>query len=102
MIVAALVVAACGQLPRPFAHDGGEITMPDELRPADGAGVVVDATRCSAALGGAVIAALHDIEVPASAAGGNLGSLWLNCHVVSGYEFGWTLSDAEGATLGEF
>lgn len=95
-----LVLGACGPLPRPFAHETAD---PDVLRPADAAGVIVDASRCHEKLGGAVVASLRDAHVPASAAGGNLGSLWLNCEIsADGAALGWTLSDAEGATLGEF
>ena len=103
LVVLALVLGACGQLPQPFAHDAGDATAPTALRPADVAGVVVDGSRCDPALGGAVVNALGDAHVPASAAGGNLGSLWLNCYSgAGGAAFVWTLSDAQGATLGEF
>jgi hypothetical protein len=100
VFVLVLALGACGPLPRPFAHVDAD---PEALRPTAGAGVVVDATRCPNGLGAAVIEALRDAEVPASAAGGNLGSLWLNCEIGAGdATLGWTLSDAQGATLGEF
>ncbi|MFP6744909.1 MAG: hypothetical protein VCB77_06950 [Alphaproteobacteria bacterium] len=96
----ALALGACGPLPRPFAHVDAD---PEALRPADGAGVMVDATRCPNGLGAAVIEALRDAEVLASAAGGNLGSLWLICEGgADSATLGWTLSDAQGATLGKF
>lgn len=98
-----MVLGACGQLPQPFAHNDGDATAPTSLRPADATGVVVDGSRCDPTLGAAVINALGDAHVPASAAGGNLGSLWLNCDSgASGAAFVWTLSGAQGATLGEF
>ena len=98
-----LVLGACGQLPQPFAHDAGDATAPAALRPADATGVVVDGSRCPKHLSAVVIKALTDVDVPASAAGGNLGSLWLNCEGgADGGTFGWVLSDAQGATLGEF
>lgn len=98
-----LALGACGQLPQPFAHDAGDATAPTALRPADATGVVVDGSPCDPTLGAAVIDALGDAQVPASAAGGNLGSLWLNCDSgIGGATFVWTLSDAQGETLGEF
>ncbi len=100
-----LVLGACGQLPQPFAHDGDETTTPEVMRPADGAGVVVDASRCAgasaAALADAVIDALRRNEVPAGSTGGNRGSLRLTCAEGNG-ALGWTLTGADGATLGDF
>ena len=52
----ALALGACGPLPRPFAHVDAD---PEALRPADGAGIIVDATRCPNGLGAAVIEALR-------------------------------------------
>ena len=98
-------MGACGQLPQPFAHDGDETTTPEVMRLADGAGVVVDASRCAgasaAALTAAVVDALRRNEVPAGSTGGNRGSLRLTCAEGNG-ALGWTLTDADGATLGDF
>ena len=67
LVAVALFLGACGQLPQPFARDGDEITTPEAMHPADGAGVVVDASRCAAAaapaLADAVIDALRHLGV---------------------------------------
>lgn len=105
LVAVALFLGACGQLPRPFARDGDEITTPEAMHPADGAGVVVDASRCAAAaapaLADAVVDALRLSEVPAGSTGGNRGSLRLTCAETDG-ALGWTLTGADGATIGAF
>lgn len=104
-LAGALFLSACGRLPQPFAHDGDETTTPEVMRPADGAGVVVDAARCAAAaapaLADAVVDALRRNEVPASSTGGNRGSLRLTCAEGDG-ALGWTLTGADGAAIGDF
>lgn len=104
-LAGALFLSACGRLPQPFAHDGDETTMPEVMRPADGAGVVVDAARCAGAaapaLADAVVDALRRNEVPAGSTGGNRGSLRLTCAEGDG-ALGWTLAGADGATIGDF
>ena len=107
VVAGALALAACGQLPRPFASDPDEPSPPDLLRPADGAGVVVDASRCAgdsaAALNEAVIAALVRHEVPAAGTGGNRGSMRLVCaESGGGATLRWALDGADGAPLGAF
>ena len=109
MLAAALVLGACGQLPQPFAHDADDETPTELMRPGDGAGLVIDASQCSGVpaptLTDAVIEALRRNEVPAVAVGGNRGSLWLLCHdgeAGDGSVLAWTLSAADGATIGGF
>lgn len=109
LVAGTLFLAACGQLPRPFARDADDEIPTELLRPADGAGLVVDASQCTGvsapALTDAVIEALRRNEVPAVAVGGNQGSLWLLCHDAAtggGGALAWILSDADGATIGGF
>ncbi|HEY5597835.1 MAG TPA: hypothetical protein VIK47_03425, partial [Kiloniellales bacterium] len=77
LIVAAAVLAACGQIPRPFQpeHKGGNALL--ELR--DAAGIVVQPIAGSPTDGGQVLAEamaahLRDRAIPATTGGGNLGS----------------------------
>lgn len=77
LIVAGAVLAACGQIPRPFQpeHKGGNALL--ELR--DAAGIVVEPVVGTPGAGGqalaeAVAAALRDRAIPAATGGGNLAS----------------------------
>lgn len=105
MLVAA-VLAACGQLPRPFQPDL-KVPWADAPGLADGAGVVVEAGGCAMGpiFAESVAAALRARDVPAAAEGGNRASLRLVCR--PGASGGapvliWQLLADDGAPLGIF
>lgn len=83
-LVAALLVAACGPLPRPFEH---EASVPNELLVLpDHVGVIVRPVRglepeASGALAEALAEALRRSDIVASTRGGNAASYGLDSHV---------------------
>ncbi len=105
-LAAIFLVAACGQLPRPFAPD---LKAPWTGAPqlADGAGVVVQAAQCAPGpeLAESVAAALRARDVPAATGGGNQASFRLVCSPGAGGGapvLSWRLLAADGASLGVF
>ncbi len=95
----ALALAACGNLPRPFAPESKTVSPANSLLPADGAGVVVDGARCPPSAD-AVVAALRQRHVPATVGPGNRGSLRLVCKGDAA-EKTWLLIAAGNRRLGE-
>ncbi len=104
-MLAALALAACGALPRPFAPDATEPARGDAMRPADGGGIVVAAPEGvgegAADLAEAVAAALRRLDIPAGTGGGNRASLRLAGTAGDG-AVRWTLYRPDGAPLGAF
>ena len=96
----ALAVAACGNLPRPFAPESKAASPANALLPVDGAGVVVDDGGCQASTAEAVVAALGQRQVPATVGPGNRGSMRLICQG-DGAMQSWLLMDADNRRLGE-
>lgn len=90
-----MTIAACGNLPRPFSPENKTIVAADALLPGDGAGVVVDEALCPE-IGGAIIAALNRLDIPATTGPGNRGSMRLVC---KGYA--WWLTGFDDAWLGQ-
>ncbi len=109
-VLALLALAACGDIPRPFAHAPGAGSPPPP--PADGAGIVVvapeDGGGDGAALARAVIEALARREVLATPPPGNAASLRLVSRRAStdtsggGRRLAWRLETPGGETLGAF
>lgn len=87
LLLPAVLLGACGELPRPFAHDGA--AAPNELLTLpDHAGVVVGPVQgvdpaTSLALTEALAEALRRANVIASSRGGNAGSFALESWVES-------------------
>lgn len=111
-LVAALALAACGELPKPFAHQGP--TDNALLLLEDSAGVVVAPPagvppETGARLARAVSEALGEANVPASVGGGNRDSFrltgWATVRPVgSGREeiaIDWRLTDRGGTDRGK-
>ena len=94
-----MAVAACGNLPRPFAPENKTASPASSLLPADGAGVVVDGAGCPMSAE-AVAAALRQREVPATVGPGNRGSMRLVCDVGAAGQT-WVLTGADNSRLGE-
>ena len=94
-LAVAVTVAACGNLPRPFSPENKTIVAAEGLLPDDGAGVVVDEALCPE-IGGAIIAALNRLDIPATVGPGNRRSMRLIC---KGYA--WWLIGADDAWLGQ-
>ena len=111
-LLAALLLAACGDLPKPFAHQGP--TDNELLQLEDSAGIVVAPPagappHTGARLADAVTEALGAINVPATVRGGNRQSFRLTGQASvrpagGGREeivIDWRLADGAGATRGE-
>lgn len=94
-----MAVAGCGNLPRPFAPESKTVSPVDFPPPADGAGVVVDGARCPLSAD-ALVAALRQREVPATAGPGNRGSMRLVCEGGAAGRY-WLLTGAGNTRLGE-
>ncbi len=83
VLAAALALAACGPLPRPFQPDDKELADNPLLRLPDSGGVIVPpafglADGPARALAEAVAKALRDLDVPANVKAGNPQSLILD------------------------
>lgn len=83
VFAAALALAACGPLPRPFQPDDKELAENPLLRLTDFGGIIVPpafglADAPSRALAEAVAKALRDLDVPANVKAGNPQSLILD------------------------
>lgn len=96
---AVIAVAGCGNLPRPFSPEVKTASSIEFLPPADGAGVVVDGAACPLPTE-ALVEALRQRQVPATAGPGNLGSMRLVCEG-DGAGQSWLLISAENTRLGE-
>jgi hypothetical protein len=111
-LLAALLLGACGDLPKPFAHQGP--TDNALLRLEDSAGIVVAPPagappHTGARLADAVTEALGAVNVPATVRGGNRQSFRLtgqaSVHPAGGGReeivIDWRLTDGAGAARGE-
>ncbi|MFQ5971905.1 MAG: hypothetical protein ACE5Q3_06195 [Alphaproteobacteria bacterium] len=105
-IALAIALAACQPVPRPFSHDGAPnrtiLAVPDH------GGIIVmpvaDAPEAtSSGLVAAMVDALHDANVPASASGGNRHSHFLQGRVEDDgrdARLVWELYDGAGKLIG--
>lgn len=111
VLLVALLLAACGQLPRPFVPE--QKAANDLLYLGDRAGIVVrpmagDRPGGGADLAAGLAAALRDLNVPAATLGGNGASWTLDGHALvmpmpEGHDqivASWELRDARGARAG--
>jgi len=112
---AVLVLAGCGELPKPFAHSGANLSNP-LLRLADGGGVSVAAAPglfedIAAPLLAAAVKGLSLANVPATIDTDLEGVFRLTADVsieignpgdAETARFIWRLQDADGAALGAF
>ena len=111
VLLAGAVLAACGQLPRPFQPEEKSSNALLQLR--DQAGIVVqpvtgEAPASGTALAEIMAARLRDLNIPAATIGGNQGSQRLTGravvrHLPGGREellLYWELRDADGRRTG--
>ena len=98
LLATALALAACGDLPRPFVHDGGDAPALAEAPAMQPIAVAEIAGRPG--LAEAMVAALGEQDIPASLAGGGDRFLKLGGEARSGRVL-WTLTGADGRKLGE-
>ena len=105
LLALALVLAGCGEIPRPFAPEfKGETNRP--LMPIDRAGVVVMPVRGlpdSIGFAGALTEQLRAEGIAAMLGGGNAASLVLHGQAEregDGWRIDLNLDDAQGAALG--
>lgn len=93
-----LLLFGCGNLPRPFQHEGDEqpLAQPQAARP-----IAVTAPADLPGLAAAMVAALGKEDIAASLTAGGDYFLQLDGQIVAAHRLVWRLTDSKGKGLGE-